>query len=131
MSSGARSMTSALWRPPDFPAAVLGRGYSCFLRLMNRPRYLVRLGAHAVTHLTGTPSTGARADESSAHAIRPRYVRLSGEIADQAILKMLRVSTRRRHRSCLCVDRSGVGFEVNDGLEGFPASLVGAPETST
>ncbi len=49
--------------------------------------YIARLRARGVTHISGTPShwrkllmSGAAADFS------PRYVRLSGEIADQAVL---------------------------------------------
>src|SRR5271154_4225728 len=53
--------------------------------------HLLRLGAHGVTHLTGTPTHWRRALMNAAvHAIAPRYIRLSGEIADQAILNALR-----------------------------------------
>src|SRR6266702_835553 len=53
--------------------------------------HLVRLGKRGVTHISGTPSHWRRALMSSAgDAISPRYVRLSGEIADQAILDNLR-----------------------------------------
>ena len=46
--------------------------------------HLERLAARGVTHLSGTPSHWRRALMSpSARAISPRYVRLSGEIADQ------------------------------------------------
>ena len=52
---------------------------------------LDRLGARAATHILGTPSHWRRVLMSpSAHAIAPRYIRLSGEIADQAILNRLR-----------------------------------------
>jgi hypothetical protein len=59
-------------------------------------------------------------------AIKPRYVRLSGEIADQAVLDSLRtrfpnVPVGHAYAST----EAGVGFEVTDGLEGFPASYVG------
>jgi acyl-coenzyme A synthetase/AMP-(fatty) acid ligase len=64
----------------------------------------------------------------SAHAIRPRYVRLSGEIADQAILNMLgSFYPQAAIGHAFASTEAGVAFEVNDGLEGFPASLVGAP----
>jgi acyl-coenzyme A synthetase/AMP-(fatty) acid ligase len=64
----------------------------------------------------------------AAHAIRPRYVRLSGEIADQAILNMLRsFYPQAAIGHAFASTEGGVGFEVNDGLEGFPASIVGAP----
>jgi len=55
--------------------------------------HLRRLAAHGVTHLSGTPSHWRRALMSgAAQAIAPRYVRLSGEIADQSILDILRAS---------------------------------------
>ena len=61
-----------------------------------------------------------------ARAIAPRYVRLSGEIADQSILNAL----RKFYPDALIAHafastEAGVGFAVNDGLEGFPASLLG------
>jgi hypothetical protein len=47
--------------------------------------HLARLGAHGVTHLSGTPSQWRRAlmMMPTNEAIAPRYVRLSGEIADR------------------------------------------------
>ena len=56
----------------------------------------------------------------------PEYVRLSGEIADQAVLDSLRrafpvSSIGHAYAST----EAGVGFAVNDGLEGFPASMLG------
>jgi acyl-CoA synthetase (AMP-forming)/AMP-acid ligase II len=64
----------------------------------------------------------------SAHAVQPRYIRLSGEIADQAILNMLRAFyPQAAIGHAFASTEAGVGFEVNDGLEGFPASIVGAP----
>jgi acyl-CoA synthetase (AMP-forming)/AMP-acid ligase II len=63
-----------------------------------------------------------------ARAISPRYVRLSGEIADQAILNALRAYYPHAGVGhAFASTEAGVGFEVNDGLEGFPASMVGAP----
>ena len=88
--------------------------------------FLARLGEHGVTHLTGTPSHWRRALMSPANAaIAPRYVRLSGEIADQAILDSLKArfpSAAMGH--AYASTEAGVGFEVTDGLEGFPASLL-------
>ncbi len=89
--------------------------------------HLERLGAHGVTHLSGTPSQWRWALLSpAARTISPRYVRLSGEIADQAILDNLRecfpaASIAHAYAST----EAGVGFEVGDGREGFPARLVG------
>ena len=59
-------------------------------------------------------------------AIAPDYVRLSGEIADQTVLDSLRQAfPTRRIGHAYASTEAGVGFEVNDGLEGFPASFVG------
>jgi acyl-coenzyme A synthetase/AMP-(fatty) acid ligase len=88
--------------------------------------HLARLARHGVTHLSGTPSHWRRALMSPAlRSIAPGYVRLSGEIADQAILDNLRhffpnASVGHAYAST----EAGVGFEVNDGLAGFPAQLV-------
>jgi len=91
--------------------------------------YLTRLGRHGVTHLTGTPSHWRRALMSPANSqIAPRYVRLSGEIADQAILDSLKArfpDAAMGH--AYASTEAGVGFEVTDALEGFPASFVGRP----
>jgi acyl-coenzyme A synthetase/AMP-(fatty) acid ligase len=91
--------------------------------------FLVRLGCHGVTHMSGTPSHWRRALMSpSARAISPHYVRLSGEIADQAILDSLAAfypTARIGH--AYASTEAGVGFDVNDGREGFPAAMIGAP----
>jgi acyl-coenzyme A synthetase/AMP-(fatty) acid ligase len=112
-----------------FLRAVLGCGSLVLSDAKESPTaHLLRLGTHAVTHLTGTPSHWRRALMSpSAYAVRPRYVRLSGEIADQAILNMLRsFYPQAAIGHAFASTEVGVGFEVNDGLEGFPASIVGA-----
>ena len=112
-----------------FLRAVLGRG-SFVLSAAGEPvaEYLARLGARGVTHLSGTPSHWRRALMSpAARAIAPRYVRLSGEIADQGILNALASFYPQAHIShAFASTEAGVGFEVTDGLEGFPASMVGA-----
>jgi len=91
--------------------------------------FLGRVARHGVTHLTGTPSHWRRVLMSvEAAAIAPRYVRLSGEIADQAVLDALAVrfaNTPIGH--AYASTEAGVGFEVTDGLEGFPAAYVGRP----
>jgi acyl-coenzyme A synthetase/AMP-(fatty) acid ligase len=91
--------------------------------------FLARLGAKGVTHLTGTPSHWRRALMSPAIAnIAPRYVRLSGEIADQAILDSLKKQFPHAAMGhAYASTEAGVGFEVTDGLEGFPASFIGRP----
>jgi acyl-coenzyme A synthetase/AMP-(fatty) acid ligase len=110
--------------------AVLGRG-SLALQGAGEPigRYLARLGAHGATHVSGTPSHWRRALMSpEARAISPCYIRLSGEIADQGILNALRSFYPQAHIGhAFASTEAGVGFEVHDGLEGFPASIVGAP----
>ena len=77
---------------------------------------------HGVTHLTGTPSHWRRALMSPAIAsIAPRYVRLSGEIADQAVLDSLKARfPDAAIGHAYASTEAGVGFEVTDGLEGFP-----------
>jgi acyl-coenzyme A synthetase/AMP-(fatty) acid ligase len=90
---------------------------------------LARLGGMGVTHLTGTPSHWRRVLMSShAGAISPAYVRLSGEIADQALLDALKAAfPRSTIVHAYASTEAGVGFEVDDGLEGFPEAYVGRP----
>ena len=94
--------------------------------------FLARVGKCGVTHISGTPShwRGALMG-SSARRIAPRYIRMSGEIADQAILDSLRAfypETGIAH--AFASTEAGVAFEVGDGLEGFPARLIGQPGAS-
>ena len=94
--------------------------------------FLVRAGAQGITHISGTPSHWRRALSSpSAHKIAPQYVRLSGEIADQAILDGLRaLYPDARIAHAFASTEAGVAFEVGDGRAGFPASLIGQPSAS-
>jgi acyl-coenzyme A synthetase/AMP-(fatty) acid ligase len=82
-----------------------------------------------VTHLTGTPSHWRWALLApNTQAISPKYIRLSGEIADQAILDSLREAfPAATIAHAYASTEGGVGFEVNDGLAGFPTSFVGNP----
>jgi hypothetical protein len=91
--------------------------------------YLTRAARLGVTHLTGTPSHWRRALMSlESRALNPAYVRLSGEIADQAVLDALKARFPRAPIGhAYASTEAGVGFEVNDGLEGFPAEFVGRP----
>ena len=91
--------------------------------------FLARAAAAGVTHISGTPSHWRRALMSGAAAtIAPRYVRLSGEIADQAVLDSLRATyPRATVAHAFASTEAGVAFEVRDGLAGFPVALVGAP----
>jgi len=108
---------------------LLGRG-SMVVGSPGEPQadYLRRLGLHGVTHLTGTPTHWRRALMCpELHLIKPRYVRLSGEIADQGILNALRAffpDAAIGH--AFASTEAGVGFEVDDGLEGFPVSILDA-----
>jgi len=88
--------------------------------------FLARLGAHGATHVTGTPSHWRTAlMHLGIGAIRPSYVRLSGEIADQPLLNALRVQfPGAAIVHAYASTEAGVGFEVDDGLEGFPATLL-------
>ena|ERR1700722_7768109 len=89
--------------------------------------FLIRAAAYRVTHISGTPSHWRRALMSpSAHRITPQYVRLSGEIADQAILNQLQsFYPQAAIAHAFASTEAGVAFDVTDGLAGFPASLIG------
>ncbi|MGB0125811.1 MAG: fatty acid--CoA ligase family protein [Silvibacterium sp.] len=89
--------------------------------------FLARAGSHGVTHISGTPSQWRRALMSpSAQLIAPEYVRLSGEIADQAILNRLQsVYPQARIVHAFASTEAGVAFEVTDGVAGFPAKVIG------
>jgi len=89
--------------------------------------FLKRAGAEGVTHISGTPSHWRRALMSPlAHSISPRYVRLSGEIADQGILDNLRAFfANATIVHAFASTEAGVGFDVGDGHAGFPAEIIG------
>jgi len=89
--------------------------------------HLARLARHGVTHLSGTPSHWRRVLMRPAiRSIAPRYVRLSGEIADQPVLDALRaVFPHANIGHAYASTEAGVAFDVNDGLAGFPAAFVG------
>ena len=111
-----------------FFRALLGGG-SLVLSSVEEPTadFLTRAGARQVTHISGTPSHWRRALMSpAARQITPRYVRLSGEIADQTILDHLRsIYPEASIAHAFASTEAGVGFEVGDGEAGFPADLVG------
>jgi acyl-coenzyme A synthetase/AMP-(fatty) acid ligase len=91
------------------------------------PEFLTRAQQSGVTHISGTPSHWRRALMSpAASKLNPRYVRLSGEIADQGILDQLRsVYPNARISHAFASTEAGLAFDVNDGLAGFPADLIG------
>ena len=90
-------------------------------------QFLSRAGELGVTHISGTPSHWRRAlMTGELQKIAPRYVRLSGEVADQAVLDSLAgtfPSATIAH--AFASTEVGVTFEVGDGVSGFPADLVG------
>lgn len=94
--------------------------------------FLLRAASHRVTHITGTPSHWRRAlMGSAARRIRPTYARMSGEIADQAIIDRLRAFyPEARVAHAFASTEAGVAFEIDDGLEGFPQALVGRPDAA-
>jgi acyl-coenzyme A synthetase/AMP-(fatty) acid ligase len=61
----------------------------------------------------------------AAHIIRPRYVRLSGEVADQPLLDTLAAAFPGASVAhAFASTEAGVAFEVTDGRAGFPAAFV-------
>ena len=112
-----------------FLRAILG-GASLVLSCAGEPisDHLARLARHGVTHLSGTPSHWRRALMSPAiRDIAPRYVRLSGEIADQAILDNLRaLFPKAAMGHAYASTEAGVAFDVNDGQAGFPSGFIGS-----
>jgi len=88
--------------------------------------FLDRASSHGVTHISGTPSHWRRALMSPAiHQLAPEYVRLSGEIAEQGILNNLKlVYPNARIAHAFATTEAGVAFDVNDGMAGFPASVI-------
>jgi acyl-CoA synthetase (AMP-forming)/AMP-acid ligase II len=91
--------------------------------------FLLRAGTRQVTHISGTPSHWRRALMGHcAHRITPQYVRLSGELVDQAILDSLgSVYPEARIVHAFASTEAGVAFEVNDRMAGFPVDYVGQP----
>ena len=92
--------------------------------------YLARVAEHRVTHISGTPSHWRRAIMSGdARMIAPGYVRMSGEIADQAIIDALKSTYPKASVAhAYASTEAGVGFPVDDGREGFPAAYLDAPK---
>jgi acyl-coenzyme A synthetase/AMP-(fatty) acid ligase len=111
-----------------FLRAIIGGG-SMVLSEPDEPitDYVSRLRQKAVTHISGTPSHWRKLLMSgSASGFSPHYARLSGEIADQAVLDGLsRAFPAASIGHAYASTEAGVGFAVNDGLEGFPAAMLG------
>lgn len=114
-----------------FLRAMLG-GCSFVMSASGEPLndHLERLRNYEVTNISGTPSHWRRVLMSpNGSAIAPRYVRLSGEIADQSVLDGLRALYPNAHIvHAYASTEAGVGFEVHDAKAGFPASFIGERE---
>jgi acyl-coenzyme A synthetase/AMP-(fatty) acid ligase len=90
-------------------------------------RFIERAKSHGVTHITGTPSHWRRALMSpGVRSFSPAYARLSGEIADQAVIDHLHATfPLAKVAHAFASTEAGVGFEVSDGFAGFPATFLG------
>jgi acyl-coenzyme A synthetase/AMP-(fatty) acid ligase len=110
-----------------FLRALSGRG-SLRLASPDEPleSFLERLGARGVTHVSGTPTHWRKALLSGAASrISPAYVRLSGEIADDAALSGLAAAfPNARVEHAYASTEAGVVFAVDDGRAGFPAAWL-------
>jgi acyl-coenzyme A synthetase/AMP-(fatty) acid ligase len=140
--TGAIEPTAGSWEPHVWATFYDIRRYGgmqIFLRAMlgnaslvlSEPgepvsEHLSRLANHSVTHISGTPSHWRRVLMSRDPGIfLPRVIRLSGEIADQALLDRLKAMyPAAKIGHAYASTEAGVCFEVGDGLEGFPASLM-------
>ncbi len=92
--------------------------------------YLARAAKCGLTHISGTPSHWRSALMCrSAGGIDPQYIRLSGEIVDQAILdRLASFYPGARIAHAFASTEAGVAFDVNDGLAGFPVTLLNRPD---
>jgi acyl-coenzyme A synthetase/AMP-(fatty) acid ligase len=90
------------------------------------PAFLERAKERGVTHITGTPSHWRRALMApAARSLSPVYARLSGEIADQAVIDHLRSTyPTAKVGHAFASTEAGVAFEVTDGQAGFPFSFL-------
>jgi acyl-coenzyme A synthetase/AMP-(fatty) acid ligase len=107
---------------------ALTGGHSMMMTSPSEPMddFIARLAPSGLTHLAGTPSHWRSALRRKAQdVLRPRYVRLSGEIADQSVLDSLaRAFPGAAIGHAYASTEAGVGFEVNDGLAGFPLDYL-------
>jgi acyl-coenzyme A synthetase/AMP-(fatty) acid ligase len=89
-------------------------------------QFLARAGARGVTHISGTPSHWRRAlMSSSANLMAPDYIRLSGEIADQALLDQLRsFYPQARISHAFASTEAGVAFDIKDVLSGVDPDVI-------
>lgn len=87
------------------------------------------LAAHGCTHLSATPTLWRSILMTKVATELPlRQVTLGGEIADARILSVLQATFPRAHVTHIYAStEAGVGFSVNDGQAGFPASYLERP----
>lgn len=87
---------------------------------------LVREGC---THLSATPTLWRRILMVPGYdELQLKQITLGGEIADQGTLNVLRTAFPNARLSHIYAStEAGVGFSVNDGLAGFPASYIKSP----
>jgi acyl-coenzyme A synthetase/AMP-(fatty) acid ligase len=93
---------------------------------------LKRMSSEVVTYVSGTPSHWRLALMSGRqNLIAPRYVRMSGEVADQAIIAALRATYPNAAVShAFASTEAGVVFDVDDGKAGFPARFFSSQNGS-
>jgi acyl-coenzyme A synthetase/AMP-(fatty) acid ligase len=87
--------------------------------------FLPRAKANGVTHISGTPAHWRLVLMNAARGrFDPEYVRLSGEIADDSLLRALSaLYPRARVVHAFASTEAGVVLEIEDGQAGFPAEL--------
>jgi acyl-coenzyme A synthetase/AMP-(fatty) acid ligase len=138
-STGARAAEDSVWSTfydirrfgglQVYLRAILS-GCSLVLSGQAEPiaEFLERAASRGITHISGTPSHWRCALMSpAAAAISPQVIRLSGEIADQAIMNRLQAEYPQAHVThAFATTEAGVGFVVNDALAGFSAAELSA-----
>ena len=89
--------------------------------------FLGRCASRHITHISGTPTHWRVALFSgAASCIDPDYVRLSGEIADDALIARLSaIYPRAQIEHAYASTEAGVVFEVGDRRAGFPSAWLG------
>jgi acyl-coenzyme A synthetase/AMP-(fatty) acid ligase len=140
ITAGAKPQSSVIWS--TFYDIRRYGGLQIFLRALldggslvlsssqeSTGDFLSRASAEGVTHISGTPSHWRRALMSPlADKLAPQYVRLSGEIVDQGILDSLKAFYKYATIvHAFASTEAGVGFDVRDGLAGFPADVASQP----
>ncbi len=110
--------------------AVIG-GSVLLCPLLSEPlgAFLSRAALQGATHFVGTPTHWRSVlMNSAATKLRPRYIRLSGEVADQPILDRLREAfPTATIVHAFASTEAGLACEVDDGRAGLPPSLLDQP----